>query len=98
MGEVDTLQARQLLRLARRASSNPMIGLGVLCMTIAFFLFITLLSKADLSFILPETALGYPISLLGARYILKEKVTTARLIGTILVCIGVALVSFTNAR
>ena len=93
VGEVTTLQLPELLRLAKRAVNNSMLGLGMVCMTIGFFLFIVLLSWADLSFIMPATALGYPVSILGTRYILKENVTAARFAGAVFVCIGVALIS-----
>ncbi|HKV41993.1 MAG TPA: EamA family transporter, partial [Blastocatellia bacterium] len=87
------LRLRELVRIARRAIVNPMLGLGILCMAIAFFTFLTLLGRADLSFVLPLTALGTAVSVLGARYILKEEVTAARWAGTVCICVGVALIS-----
>lgn len=97
VGEVTTLRLPELLRLAQRAVNNPMLGLGMVCMTIGFFLFIALLSWADLSFVKPATALGYPVSILGTRYILKENVTAARLAGAVFICIGVALISLNSS-
>ena len=97
VGEVSTLQPQKLLRLARRAATNPMIGLGVLCMAIAFFMFISLLSWADLSFVLPVTALNHVFNMLGTRYILKENVTTVRWISIVFISIGVALISLDSA-
>lgn len=97
VGEVTTLRLRELLPLAQRAVNNPMLGLGMVCMTIGFFLFIVLLSWADLSFVMPATALGYPVSILGTRYILKENVTAARFAGAVFICIGVALISLNSS-
>ena len=37
VGEVATLQPRELLRLGHRALMTPMIGLGILCTGITFF-------------------------------------------------------------
>src|SRR5262249_2419026 len=74
VGEVHTLRPRHLLGIARRALVNPWIGMGVLCMAVSFFLFLSLLSGEDLSFVLPATALAYVMSVIGARYILKETV------------------------
>lgn len=96
VGEVATLQPQELLRLARRALTSPLIGLGVLCAATTFCLFLTLLSWADLSFVLPATAIGYPLNVLNAQYILKEKVTPVRWFGTLFICIGVALVSLNS--
>lgn len=97
VGEVSTLQPQELLRLARRAVTNPMLGSGVLCMTIAFFMFISLLSWADLSFVLPATALTDVVNMLGTRYILKENVTVLRWISVVFISIGVALISLDSA-
>ena len=93
VGEVHTLDARHLLQIARRALVNPWLGLGILCMACSFFLFLTLLSGRDLSFVLPATALAYVISVMGARYILKETVSASRWIGTLIICAGVALIA-----
>lgn len=91
VGEVRSRKIHVLLQQARCVFRNPMIGLGILCLAIAFFLLIALLSWADLSFIVPATALNYPLSLWGSRYFLGEQTSRIRWIGTILVCIGVAL-------
>jgi len=93
VGEVHTLQIRHLLQIARRALVNPWLGLGILCMAVSFFLFLTLLSGKDLSFVLPSTALAYVLSVFGARYILKEAVSASRWIGTLIICAGVALIA-----
>ena len=96
MGEVTTLRPRELVRLGRRALGTPMLGLGIGCMAVAFFAFMAVLSWADLSLVQPATALGFVISVLGARYLLNERVTTARWIGTICISIGIALISLTS--
>jgi drug/metabolite transporter (DMT)-like permease len=96
VGEVTVLRPRELWIMVRRAMGNPLIGLGVSCLAIGFFLFLTLLSWADLSLVMPMTALGYPVSVLGTRYLLKENVSTQRFMGTVLICIGVALISLNS--
>ncbi len=94
VGAVATFQLRSLLRLARRVMLNPFIIGGVACMAADFFLFIGLLSRTDLSFVMPMTALSYPLSVLGSHYFLRERVTTERLAGTGLIGVGVALIAF----
>ncbi len=93
VGEVEFKRSPELIKLVRRAIINPYLGLGVFCMAIAFFMFISLLSWSDLSFVMPMTALGYVVSVLGAGYFLQEKVSSGRLFGTMFICIGVALIS-----
>ncbi|PSB29447.1 hypothetical protein [Stenomitos frigidus] len=96
VGAVTTLHARSLLKLVRRALSSPFIGLGVACMAADFFLFIALLSWADLSLVIPMTALSYPLSALGSHYFLRESLPIGRLAGTGLIGIGVAFVSLSS--
>jgi drug/metabolite transporter (DMT)-like permease len=93
VGQVHTFGIGHLLRIARRAIVNPWMGLGIVCMAVSFFLFLALLSGEDLSFVLPATALAYVMSVLGAKYILKETVSASRWIGTLIICAGVALIT-----
>ena len=97
VGEVTAINLRSLLRQARRVLTNPFIGLGVLCMAADFFGFIALLSWADLSLIMPMTALSYPFSILGSHFVLKERLTAGRVAGTGLIGIGVAFISMNVA-
>jgi uncharacterized membrane protein len=56
----------------------------------------TLLSWADLSFVLPVTALGYPLSTWMGRLFLGEQITAERWIGTGLIVTGTVLVGLTS--
>ncbi len=51
-----------------------------------------LLSWADLSYVLPTTAVGYVLNALLGRYFLGETVTSERWMGTLLIVGGAALV------
>jgi len=84
---------KQIGRMNLRVLIQPAIGLAVACMTVSFFSFLTLLSWANLSFVLPATSLGYCVNTLGAVFLLKENVTAERWLGTLLIGLGVALVS-----
>lgn len=93
IGDFQPLPLRTLPRRLLRVLSNFQIVCGIFSLTIAFFLFISLLSWANLSFVYPSTSLTYLFSLIGARYVLREHITPARLLGTVLTCIGAAFVS-----
>lgn len=54
-----------------------------------------LLSLADLSFVLPVTAVGYVLNAMMAALFLGEKLSTARWSGTFLIMLGTALVGST---
>ena len=91
IGDVTLYRFREVPTLAYRMIRNQMLRLGILGIAVAFFLFLALLSWADLSFALPATALNSVVNTLGARVLLKENVTANRWIGILLICSGAAL-------
>jgi drug/metabolite transporter (DMT)-like permease len=78
-----------------RAVSNPWLLLGVLLQAAFFFLYLTLLSRASVSQVLPMTALDYVVVALLAQLLLAEVVTPARWLGIGFIVAGVILVSRT---
>ena len=84
---------RKLAGSVARVARNRYLITGVFFMAVSFFSFLGLLSYADLSYVLPMTAVSYVVSTVGARFYLKEQITGGRWLGTLLVAIGVALVS-----
>ncbi len=93
IGEVGTVNLIELFHMAKRVFRNANFLYGLLLMTVGFFAFLAVLSWADLSLVVPATSISYAISTAGAKLILKEKVSRLRWAGTLLVCLGVALVS-----
>ena len=93
IGEISTLNPWFLLRLSARLLMNPNVFLGVLSMAISFFAFLTVLSWENLSYTVPATSLSYVISTLGAKFILKEHINAHRWVGTLLVGVGILLIS-----
>jgi len=93
IGEISTVNLRELLGIALRAVSNKNFLIGILFMACSFFAFLAVLSWADLSFVLPATSLSFVITTVGAKFILHERISRIRLAGTLLVCVGVALIS-----
>lgn len=93
VGEISTIRLRELLSIAGKTLVNRSFISALFFMAVTFFSFLVVLSWADLSFVFPATSLVYVVGTLGARFVLKENVTTQRWAGTVLVCIGVALTS-----
>jgi drug/metabolite transporter (DMT)-like permease len=54
----------------------------------------TLLSWADLSYVLPVTSIGYVLVALSGKFLLNEQIAPKRWAGILLVMGGVAMVSF----
>ena len=91
VGEVSTMRPKGLLRIAYKVLNNRNFLTGFFFTVVYFFGFLTALSWADLSFVFPATSLVYVTSTLGARFILRERITPRRWAGVVLICIGVAL-------
>jgi drug/metabolite transporter (DMT)-like permease len=81
--------------LLARALGNPWTLLGVLLQASFFVLYLTLLSRADVSKILPMTAVDYIVVAILAQVVLGELVTPGRWAGIGLIVAGVYLVSRT---
>jgi drug/metabolite transporter (DMT)-like permease len=77
------------------AMLDPFVALGVIMMILALFTRLTLLSLADLSFVLPMTAIGYVFTAILGRVVLHEQVSAVRWLGIFLVFAGAALVGST---
>jgi drug/metabolite transporter (DMT)-like permease len=92
-GEIDDFRPGAWLHSLGRAFMNPWLMAGVAGMAVAFFSFLILVSRADLSFAVPATASTVVAQTLGAKFVLRERVSTVRWAGTLLVAAGVALLS-----
>jgi uncharacterized membrane protein len=78
-----------------RTITNPWVLAGVVLQAAFFFLYLTLLSRAEVSKILPMTAFDYIVVALLAQLFLAEPVTPARWTGIGFIVLGVFLVSRT---
>jgi len=79
-----------------KAMFEPLVALGI-AMQILWLLFrMKLLSLADLSFVLPVTAVGYVLTTVLGRIFLHEQVSTERWIAVLLIFLGTALVGSTQ--
>ena len=93
VGVLSTFRLRALIVLGSKMARNGAFLLGLLCMITGFLAFLALLSWADLSFIVPATSLHFILATLGAKWILQEHISRLRWFGTLLVGLGVALLS-----
>ena len=71
---------------------RPWVALGVSLLIVWLLSRMTLLSWADLSYVLPVTSLGYVLVALVGRWLLEERITGTRWAGILLIMAGVALV------
>ncbi len=92
-GQVDVTESSHWIDLILSVVRNPYIFAGVLFLGVYFFLYLIALSWADLSFVLPLTAVSYIIAAFLARYFLGEDVSWLRWAGTIVIIAGITLVA-----
>jgi drug/metabolite transporter (DMT)-like permease len=71
---------------------SPWVALGIVLLIVWLLTRMALLSWADLSYVLPVTALGYVVSAIMGHYFLAEKITPARWAGVILIFLGTGFV------
>jgi drug/metabolite transporter (DMT)-like permease len=72
---------------------TPWVALGVALLVLWQMSRMALLSWADLSYVVPVTAIGYVVVALIGRFLLHEHITVHRWAGIVLIVAGVALVS-----
>jgi len=78
-----------------QAMLDPFAALGIAMLIFSMFTRMALFSVADLSFVLPVTAVGYVLATLLGKFFLSEAVSPDRWLGTGLIFAGAALVSST---
>jgi len=91
VGQLEHITFDNIVCLLRRTLRLPMMWISVGLMAAAFFAFLAVLSRADVSFVVPATASNYIVGALGAKLLLGERVTAMRWAGVLLVGAGVAL-------
>ncbi|MFC6644224.1 DMT family transporter [Granulicella cerasi] len=83
----------QHLHLLWRALSNPFIDAGILLLIGFFASYMTALSWADLTFVMPSTAFGYVVVALLSHFWLHEHLSVSRWAGIVLITCAVGFVA-----
>lgn len=75
---------------------DPFIAAGIVMLVLALLTRLALLSLADLTFVLPMTAIGYVLAAILGRVFLHEQVSPTRWLAIFLIFAGAALVGSTS--
>jgi drug/metabolite transporter (DMT)-like permease len=81
-----------------RAFANPWAVLGVLVLIFWMISDLALLSRADLSFVLPITASSYVLIAIAGHFLLRERISSIHWAGIVVITLGVVLAQETPAR
>jgi drug/metabolite transporter (DMT)-like permease len=95
VGDLTEAPALRLGVMVAAALTSPWLLLGVALQAAFFVMYLTLLSRAPVTQVLPLTAVDYIVVALVARLLLAEAVTPTRWAGILLIVAGVFLVSRT---
>jgi uncharacterized membrane protein len=75
---------------------SPWVLLGTSLLILWLLARMTLLSWADLSYVLPVTSIGYVFTAFLGKYFFAEQITWQRWLGTLAITIGMILVGLTT--
>ena len=92
VGAVDDFSPSTIVRCLACALQHASMWIGIGLHACAFFTFLALLSWADVSFVVPASALSYVSGVAGARLFLRETITVGRWAGVLLIAFGVLFV------
>jgi uncharacterized membrane protein len=92
------LTSQGIAQGSRMAVANVNVWLAIFFLTGFMVSYMTVLSWADYSYVMPAGAFGYAVLTLLAVVFLHESVSLRRWVGVVLICVGVLLVSQTKPR
>ena len=81
IGEIRQVSAAEIVRVVKAGAANAQIWLGMLFEALFFFCLLLLMSKSDISFLWPLTALSFVFATLAAIIFLHEQVSILRWVG-----------------
>ncbi len=96
VGQLKTISVGEIVRVAKAGVTSPAILLGVFFEALFFACLLVLMSKSNISFLWPLTALSFVMTTLAALLFLGEHVSAVRWAGVIFIMIGAALISYSE--
>jgi uncharacterized membrane protein len=96
IGAAETSSVAAILHFIKAAGTNYFIWLGMFFQALFFGCLLILMSKSEISFLWPLTALSFVFATFAAMWFLDEKVSMWRWIGVILIVIGAGFISYSQ--
>jgi len=93
MNSIGKIHASHAASKLASAFLNPFVLGGFALYGISALMWMVILSRVNLSYAYPMVSLGYVIVVVSSRYLFHEPVTAQRLLGTLVICFGVFLIS-----
>src|SRR4029077_19230126 len=92
------ISASGLAHAVRITVTSGTIWVGIIFFVGFMAIYMTVLSWADYSYVMPAGAFGYAVLTFLAMLFLHESVSPRRWVGVLLICVGVLLVGQTKPR
>jgi len=92
MGPV-TIAVSRLPAILLGIATNPFVVVGLLIYVSGTLFWLAALSRVDLSFAYPFASLSYVLMLAAAWFLFSENISWMRILGTVVVALGVVLIS-----
>ena len=96
IGEARTDSVAAVARFIKAGAMNYFIWLGMFFQALFFGCLLILMSRSDISFLWPLTALSFVFATFAAMCFLGESVSIVRWFGVILIVIGAAFISYSE--
>ena len=84
------------VRLALQLLSNPFLWAGLCCYALSIGLWLAVLSKVQVSLAYPMLSIGYIIAAVLGSVFLHESLSSYRILGIGVICLGVIFISRTQ--
>lgn len=91
IGEVNHFSPAAISNVLLRSLRQTWLWIAVALMAVSFYAFLTMLSWYPVSFVVPATSLAYVAGALGAKFLLKERLSPVRWGGVACISLGVAM-------
>jgi drug/metabolite transporter (DMT)-like permease len=96
VGEASAITVAEVARVVKAGLMNSKVLLGVFFEALFFICLLILMSKSDISFLWPLTALSFVFATLAAMVFLGEKVSVVRWAGVAFIMLGAGLITYSE--
>jgi len=96
IGDMNGYTVAEIFRVFKAGATSPQILLGVFFEAAFFGCLLLLMSKSDISFLWPLTALSFVFATFAAMIFLGESVSWIRWVGVAFIMLGAAFISYSE--
>ena len=96
VGDLKQINTAEIIRVVQAGVTNVTILGGVFFEALFFVCLLVLMSKSDISFLWPLTALSFVMTTFAALVFLQEQVSLVRWAGVVFIMIGAGLISYSE--